>query len=64
MQYEDEQGVVYYVEYIGRSRWGICRDTKDESGHICEYPFISGLAAQMELDEMAKRYGWHMKEDA
>lgn len=28
MQYEDERGAVYYIAYIGRSRWGICRDTK------------------------------------
>ncbi|EJP32307.1 hypothetical protein HMPREF1147_1310 [Selenomonas sp. FOBRC9] len=58
MQYEDERGAVYYIAYIGRSRWGIYRDTEEESGQMCEYPFFSGLAAQLELDEKAKRYGW------
>ena len=63
-QYQDRKsGTVYYAAYIGRSKWGICRDSPKGDLTVCEFPFPSIVTAELKLEKMARIKNWEKIED-
>lgn len=63
-QYQDRKsGTIYYTAYIGRSKWGICRDSLKGDLTVCEFPFFSIAAAELKLEKMAQVNNWEKIED-
>ena len=63
-QYQDQRGrTVYYVAYIGRLKWGICRDSLKGDLTVCEFPFFSVVEAELKLEKLARKNNWERIED-